>query len=496
MITNSVGIMWPVQVAKLRTWRMAAVMAVVPTLFGVLLHTVSEHFGWEHNSGLFEMTDTMYGSLTSFVGILIVFRMSQAFSRFWEGSTLVHHMVADWYDASSTVIAFCRYSSVDDDLKRTFQQQFVRYMSLLNALILADLEGHPDENGANALNFELLDPDSMSERVFIELECDEGRSETVFQWIQNLVVDNIKTGVLNIPPPLLTRTFQELGKGMLHHRDALKYADTPYPFAYLACTQVLLCVHSAMTPIMTSIWLNSYAGITVFTFVTTFLFWNLHFTAGELENPFGIDATDLDLQSMQHIMNDSLVRLLAPKTQSTPCLSLSSELAEARLMADSRPSNSFCKMLTKLKHAASDQRGKPQTECEACVDLEEPSYLTDEDVVLNLDQAHCVCVTDEAAHTKPESPVDRGSRESADAGVDPCRPFVAQEQFKLTRDDRGGRGSSDDVTRGTRYFFIREQREDSVPIMEDIHFKVVQIPTDVRTESSVCPFIWCMGGHR
>lgn len=83
--------------------------------------------------------------------------------------------------------------------------------------------------------------------------------------------------------------------------------------------------------IITCAWMSSASAVAIFTFLPIFLMWSLHFTAGEIENPFGVDASDLDLQEMQDTLNDSLVRLLSAMTQTTPGLTIDSELAACRL---------------------------------------------------------------------------------------------------------------------------------------------------------------------
>lgn len=202
---------------KLRTFRLAAFIAGCASACGVALFVLDDFFDWRLIASRFlDVREVVYGSLASFVGILLIFRTSHAYQRFWSGSSILQQVFADWYDATSTVIAFCRYSSAPDGDKQAFKQCLVRYVSLLNAMILADLEGHPDHDSAQALSFELLDPECSRSSVFRVLCGARGRPEIVFQWIQNLLVDSIKTGVLSIPAPLLTRAFQELGKGMLH----------------------------------------------------------------------------------------------------------------------------------------------------------------------------------------------------------------------------------------------------------------------------------------
>ena len=255
-------------------------------------------------------------------------------------------MSGDWFDAASTVLSFCKYSSQDPDKIERFQQLFVRLMSLLNAMILAELEGHNvgddvrNEDlkdsvlGARAMTFELLHPDAIDAQYLERIKKAKHKAELVFQWIQNLIVENIVNGVLSIPPPLLTRTFQDLGSGMLHYHDALKYADTPFPFPYTCATEILLMLHWIVTPIYACTLTNSKVWVACFSVMLVFVLWCLHLIAGELENPFGDDKNDLNMLEMQVDMNESLASLISTEAQETPKLCIPTREARTSLVAN------------------------------------------------------------------------------------------------------------------------------------------------------------------
>ena len=70
-----------------------------------------------------------------------------------------------------------------------------------------------------SMSCELIDIASIDRDNLLELSMCENKPEVVFQWLQNEVVDSVKSGVLSIPPPLLTRSFQEMGAAMKqYHR--------------------------------------------------------------------------------------------------------------------------------------------------------------------------------------------------------------------------------------------------------------------------------------
>ena len=147
--------------------------------------------------------------------------------------------------------------------------------------------------------------------VFQDSFSTSHRPEIVFQWVQNEIVDNVKTGVLSIPPPLLTRAFQELANGMMKYHDAAKFARVPFPLPYTIVVELLLAIYAVVTPIVVSSWAEQVGWGTLFSFVLVFVVWSMHVLALELENPYGADANDLDMGEIQCDLNRHLVAALA-----------------------------------------------------------------------------------------------------------------------------------------------------------------------------------------
>lgn len=175
----------------------------------------------------------------------------------------------------------------------------------------------------------------------------------VFQWIQNLIVDAVSSGVLSIPPPLLTRTFQDLGSGMSRFHDALKYARVPFPFPYIASTDLLLIIHWVVTPIVICSWTSQVVWAAFFTFMLVFVLWTLHLVANELENPFGGDMNDLNMADIQDGVNMGLLLLISKESRETPRLCVDAGIASARLTTRmTRPSvsKSFDAIMEKSVH--------------------------------------------------------------------------------------------------------------------------------------------------
>merc|ERR1719208_407466 len=78
--------------------------------------------------------------------------------------------------------------------------------------------------------------------------------ELIYQWIQQLIVENIGAGVLSIPPPILSRSFQEIANGMAAFHEAVKISSIPFPFPYAQCCDCLLILHWLVSPFICTPW--------------------------------------------------------------------------------------------------------------------------------------------------------------------------------------------------------------------------------------------------
>merc|ERR1719291_536486 len=113
---------------------------------------------------------------------------------------------------------------------------------------------------------ELIDADALSPQALKAVRDSNAKVELIFQWIQQLIVENISTGVLSIPPPILSRSFQEIANGMVAFHDAMKISYVPFPFPYAQTCDCLLVFHWLVVPFVTSQWVSNWfwAGLFVF----------------------------------------------------------------------------------------------------------------------------------------------------------------------------------------------------------------------------------------
>jgi hypothetical protein len=231
---------------------------------------------------------------------------------------------------------------------------------MLHAAALADIEDSAgtDVEDIAAFKYELIDVGGIDEVSLRTIRSCSAKVELIFQWIQQLITENIKTGVLSVPPPILSRSFQEIANGMVAFHDAMKISYIPFPFPYAQVCDTLLLLHWLLVPCMTSQWVTKVWWATIFGFVQVFVLWALNLIAVELENPFGMDANDLDCHHMQMETNEHLLLLLQSSTERTP--SLSSAAADYR-QADAWTPNYHL--------------GKDISFCEVWCDLDGDGYL-------------------------------------------------------------------------------------------------------------------------
>jgi len=390
---------------------------------------------------------------SSLVGFLVVFRTSQAYTRFWDGCTACHMMRAEWFDACSSLCAFCKHSKSGEEAVLTFQNTLVRLFSMLHALALAEIEDCSGENETEAwkaaFGYELIDVeaiDTKSLKAIKECEC---KVELVFQWIQQLMVENIETGVLSIPPPILSRAFQELATGMVQFHDALKISTIPFPYPYAQCCDLFLVLHSVVTPFVMCQWVSRPWWAFILSFTQVFVLWCLNFISREIQNPFGTDANDIDSAELQCGMNKQLLLLLAPETKRTPTIT--------RLTVKKRASNqkrnsmgekkSFFAIWTNLESAETPGRRNSVSN----------ALATNMAEAARTDEAKPVFSENEHDHIQEEAVLAQGSLfGGADLNDDMDSVYSGAEgQWEELPSSPGGRAS--------RFATGRNQTHDGVP---------------------------------
>lgn len=256
---------------------------------------------------------SVWGSFLFVLGFLVVFRTQQAYSRFWEGATILQQVRGEWFNAASSLVAFSNPNTDKQNEVEHFQAVLVRLMSLLYCTALQQVAMLRDE-AFDIINIEGIDTTALDYLASMP----EQKCEILLQWIQRLVVDNMRAGTVDIPPPILSRVFQELSRGIVNVINAQKVTDILFPFPYAQMVTLMLLGTTFATPLINCLLVTSRYWAASTTFISVFSFWSINYIAAEIELPFGDDPNDLPIRDLQSEMNKNLLMLLHKRAQQPP----------------------------------------------------------------------------------------------------------------------------------------------------------------------------------
>jgi len=212
---------------------------------------------------------TIYAGFSSVLGFMLVFRTSQAMNRFTSGLTHLAGMNAQWFEACSSLVAFSQTSKCPAQYVRSFQHLCVRLFSMLNASAMqniADIKAAPFDVIDNGV----LDLESLAVLEDVSPDSEEGKAHVIHHWIENVVLESMQSGgvMSHVPPPILTRVFQEITAGNLLCQQAMTITYVPFPFPYAQMMSVMLLLHGLITPFFSSMVSVHWAVAAFFFFFT------------------------------------------------------------------------------------------------------------------------------------------------------------------------------------------------------------------------------------
>eukprot|EP00933_Yihiella_yeosuensis_P042882 TRINITY_DN37547_c0_g1_i1.p1 TRINITY_DN37547_c0_g1~~TRINITY_DN37547_c0_g1_i1.p1 ORF type:complete len:539 (-),score=44.33 TRINITY_DN37547_c0_g1_i1:171-1787(-) len=261
-------------------------------------------------AGLDDVTESqIWNCLTVVIVMLVGFRSKQALGRFWEGSGLLEQMRGEWFDSVSCLTAFTSIAGAEkSEAVEEFRFTLVRLTSLMHGTALEEISVDDTE-------YEVLDIAGLdSATLHFLYKCDSRYSFNkvlaIQHMIQVLVCENLSKGIITIPPPILSRVFQTLSRGLVNLLNAKKLKDVAFPFPYAQTIYLLLLILEIFTPLYVTQIIQTKFWAVIVTFIPVFGLSSMNLIAQELEMPFGVDANDLPLKEFQHEMNLSLLLLL------------------------------------------------------------------------------------------------------------------------------------------------------------------------------------------
>jgi len=278
--------------------------------------------------------DACYGSVVLLVGFLCAFRIDAAYRKFWYACDYSYRLCGDLFNGTSAMLSFTRCSKAPKEEVDHFRHLLIRLVSLLNAVIIGELEigvgreelADSEEIAKTPPNFwslQLLDFDGISQEAQDELMRASNKPEMVFQWIQQIIVNAWNKGIFCVDSPIVSKAFKELADAMNQFHEAQKITEVPFPFPYQMALQLLLISHWIITPIVTVEWTASVPWAAIFSFAGVFSLWLFLGLAIELDQPFHATVNSVDMHYLQRLLNHRLLEVIDSINKPLPSLSQS-----------------------------------------------------------------------------------------------------------------------------------------------------------------------------
>lgn len=295
--------------------------SVFPKSFGFALGcaaiTVALHYffslmNWKDDVRVGDKGTSVLGMFTFVLGFLLVFRTQQAYSRWWEGGTLLQELRGEWFNAYSCLLAFANPAPEKKHDVSKFQHELARLVSMLYGAGLAQV------CSLDKKTFEVIDLEDFDIESLIFVDQAHDACEVVLQWVQRLIGKANAEETIKVAPPILSRVYNQLGNGIVKLNNARKITNFPIPFPFAQMITAMLMVHWIAAVIICSTSIESPVWAGMLSFAVILSFWSINFIALELEDPFGEDANDLPMKDLQTDLNLSLKELLHPQAMQVP----------------------------------------------------------------------------------------------------------------------------------------------------------------------------------
>merc|ERR1711964_638424 len=107
------------------------------------------------------------------------------------------------------------------------------------------------DRSQNCLGIKGLDAETLK---LMNVCDDETVMYVLVQWIQQMVLHNLETGVISTPPPIVSRVFQDLSSGVVTLNNLSKVSHTPFPFPYAQTLSPAILLHASISPFVFAVW--------------------------------------------------------------------------------------------------------------------------------------------------------------------------------------------------------------------------------------------------
>lgn len=130
------------------------------------------------------------------------------------------------------------------------------------------------------------------------------RVALVMAWVNEDI--NEFVDLCGIPPPIMSRAYQELASGMLGFNQAVKCADIPFPFPFAQLLEIFLWAFTIFVPFWMAVFTQGLFFSPCLAMFVTVAFWSLNEISLSLENPFSDGPNQLPLVDMHESFVESV----------------------------------------------------------------------------------------------------------------------------------------------------------------------------------------------
>lgn len=253
---------------------------------------------WYYFTG-FHLEKNGHMVLTFPIAFMLVFRTNASYGRFWEGRSLYDEMVRAGTELIRQTVTYIGREDEDDDDKAATKLQrdeILRMTLVFFAAVRGDcrLRSGGDDFGSMV---NLITPDEAMQLA----ELDTGRPLMIANWISQRLCATRENIVFPQGLRLMEENVMLLVKCW---RSIQKISFTPLPFPYAHILYWLMFLWSASVPFALVADLGPFTIMAAPLLV--FSMYGLDAVGSEIEDPFGYDANDLDLQAFENaVINDA-----------------------------------------------------------------------------------------------------------------------------------------------------------------------------------------------
>lgn len=246
-----------------------------------------------------------FSGYSSCLGFLLVYRANLAYQRYWEARTRITQMTSKLRDVAIQVATFVQ-KNYDD--AASWKSTQLRRLALYNSLALMELR----ENGNGNDHLEIL----RSEGIIVDdemgvLQATGNKPALVMVWLVDAWVVRQMADEIDVPPPVLSRTFQLLSEASLERDHIHKIRDTPFPFPFAQVCSLLLLFWCLTLPVIVAVYVDFVWLGAAISFLGVLSLFSINGVSSELECPFDDTANDLSLEYFKDEFTDSMAEMMA-----------------------------------------------------------------------------------------------------------------------------------------------------------------------------------------